>query len=42
MIDAETELTRARLNQLNARVGLAVARTKLAHATGADAAQKAR
>jgi outer membrane protein TolC len=42
MIDAETELTRARLNQLNARVGLAVARTKLAHATGSDAASKAR
>jgi outer membrane protein TolC len=43
IVDAETELTRARLNQLNARVGLLVARTRLAHATGADSApQKGR
>ena len=42
IVDAETELTRARLNQLNARIGLHVARTRLAHATGADAAAKGR
>lgn len=42
IVDAEAELTRSRLNQLNARIGLLVARTRLAHATGADVAQKGR
>jgi outer membrane protein len=34
LIDAETELTRAQLNKLNAHVGLLVARTRLEHAIG--------
>jgi outer membrane protein TolC len=37
LIDAETELTRARLGQLQARVGLLAAKTRLNHATGRDA-----
>ncbi|AUX42004.1 outer membrane efflux protein [Sorangium cellulosum] len=37
LVDAETEVTRARLQQLNARVGALVARTRLDHAVGRDA-----
>ncbi|WP_437930875.1 TolC family protein [Sorangium sp. So ce291] len=37
VVDAETEVTRARLQQLNARVGALVARTRLDHAVGRDA-----
>src|SRR5262249_49446454 len=37
MVDAEPEPTRARLAQLQARVGLAAAKTRLAHAVGRDA-----
>ncbi|WP_433936136.1 TolC family protein [Sorangium cellulosum] len=37
VVDAETEVTRARLQQLNARVGALVARTRLEHAVGRDA-----
>ncbi len=36
VVDAETEVTRARLRQIDARVGLLVARTRLEHATGRD------
>lgn len=36
VVDAETEVTRARLQQLNARVGALVARTRLEHAVGRD------
>jgi outer membrane protein TolC len=36
LVDAEAELTRARLSRLNARIGLLVARAKLDHATGRD------
>jgi outer membrane protein TolC len=36
IIDAETELTRARLSQIDARVGLLAAKSRLEHATGAD------
>jgi outer membrane protein TolC len=36
VVDAETEVTRARLAQVSARVGLLVARTRLEHATGRD------
>lgn len=38
MVDAETEVTRARLRRLDARIGLAIARTRLAHAVGDDVA----
>ncbi|XXY21560.1 TolC family protein [Sorangium sp. So ce216] len=37
VVDAETEVTRARLQQLNARVGTLVAKTRLDHAVGRDA-----
>jgi outer membrane protein TolC len=37
IIDADTDVTRARLNRLTARVGLLVAKTRLDHATGRDA-----
>ena len=37
LVDAETDLTRARITALNARVDLRVALTELAHAVGADA-----
>ncbi|WP_437960130.1 TolC family protein [Sorangium sp. So ce119] len=37
VVDAETEVTRARLQQLNARVGALVAKTRLEHAVGRDA-----
>lgn len=36
LVDAEAELTRARLRRLDAHVGLAAARVKLDHATGRD------
>ncbi len=36
LIDAETEVTRARLRKLDAHVGLLIARTRLLHATGRD------
>ncbi len=36
LVDAETDLTRARINALNARVDLRVALAELAHATGDD------
>jgi outer membrane protein TolC len=36
MLDAETELTRARLTKLDAQIGLIVAQIKYDHATGAD------
>ena len=36
LVDAETELTRARITALNARVDLRVALTQLAHALGND------
>ncbi len=38
LVDAEAEVTRARLGRLNARIGLAVARVRLDHATGRDVA----
>ncbi len=38
LVDAETDLTRARINALNARVDLRVALVQLAHALGNDAA----
>lgn len=37
LVDAEAELTRARLRRLDAHVGLLVARARLDHATGRDA-----
>jgi outer membrane protein TolC len=37
VVDAEAEVTRARLQQLNARVGALVAKTRLEHAVGRDA-----
>lgn len=37
LVDAETELTRARITSLNARIDLRVAITQLAHAIGNDA-----
>ncbi|WP_437281901.1 TolC family protein [Sorangium sp. So ce375] len=37
VVDAEAEVTRARLQQLNARVGALVAKTRLDHAVGRDA-----
>ncbi|MDQ3300689.1 MAG: TolC family protein, partial [Myxococcota bacterium] len=40
LVDAETELTRARIASLNARVDLRVALVQLAHAVGADAATR--
>ncbi len=40
LVDAEAEVTRARLGRLNARIGLAVARVRLDHATGRDVAAK--
>ena len=36
LIDAETEVTRAQLSRLNARIGMLVARVRLDHATGRD------
>ncbi|AKT40171.1 TolC family protein [Chondromyces crocatus] len=36
VVDAETELTRARLAQLDGRIGILVARTRLEHAVGRD------
>ena len=36
LVDAEAELTRARLRRVDARVGILVARTRLEHATGRD------
>ncbi|MFT3764098.1 MAG: TolC family protein [Minicystis sp.] len=36
LVDAEAELTRARLRRLDAHIGLLVARAKLDHATGRD------
>ncbi len=36
LVDAETEVTRARLRRLDARVGLLVAKSKLDHAVGRD------
>ena len=36
LVDAETELTRARITALNARVDLRVALTQLSHALGND------
>ncbi|EYF00705.1 TolC family protein [Chondromyces apiculatus] len=36
VVDAETELTRARLARLDGRIGLLVARTRLDHAVGRD------
>lgn len=36
LIDAETEVTRARLRKLDAHIGLLIAKTRLAHATGRD------
>ena len=40
LVDAETELTRARIAALNARVDLRVALTQLQHAIGDDTAAK--
>jgi outer membrane protein TolC len=40
LVDAEAEVTRARLGRLNARIGLAVARVRLDHATGRDVAAR--
>ncbi|WP_437593258.1 TolC family protein [Sorangium sp. So ce1000] len=37
VVDSEAEVTRARLQQLNARVGALVAKTRLDHAVGRDA-----
>ncbi len=37
LVDSETELTRARITSLNARIDLRVAMTQLAHAVGNDA-----
>lgn len=37
LVDAETDLTRARINALNARVDLRVAKAQLVHAMGDDA-----
>ncbi|MDC0746925.1 TolC family protein [Polyangium mundeleinium] len=36
LVDAEAEVTRARLRRVDARVGILVARTRLEHATGRD------
>jgi outer membrane protein TolC len=36
LVDAETELTRARIAALNARIDLRIANVELAHAIGAD------
>jgi outer membrane protein TolC len=36
LVDAETEATRAQLRRIDAHVGLLVAQTRLAHATGRD------
>ncbi|MEP7126481.1 MAG: TolC family protein [Byssovorax sp.] len=40
LVDGEAEVTRARLGRLNARIGLAVARVRLDHATGRDVAAR--
>jgi outer membrane protein TolC len=40
LVDAETDLTRARINALNARVDLRVAATQLTHALGDDTGAK--
>jgi outer membrane protein len=37
LVDAETELTRARITSLNARIDLRVAMAQLSHAVGNDA-----
>jgi outer membrane protein TolC len=39
LVDAESEATRARLRRIDAHVGLLVAQTRLAHATGRDVPQ---
>ena len=39
LVDGEAEVTRARLGRLNARIGLAVAKVRLDHATGRDVPQ---
>jgi outer membrane protein len=36
LVDAETELTRARITSLNARIDLRIAMVELKHAIGAD------
>ena len=36
LVDAETAVTRARLQRIDAHVGLLVAQTRLDHATGRD------
>jgi outer membrane protein TolC len=40
LVDAEAQVTQARLRRVDARVGLLVARTRLEHATGRDVPQK--
>jgi outer membrane protein TolC len=40
LVDAEAELTRARLSRLNARIGVMVAKARLEHATGRDVPAK--
>ena len=40
LVDGEAEVTRARLGRLNARIGLAVAKVRLDHATGRDVPQR--
>jgi outer membrane protein TolC len=42
IVDAETELTRARLNRIRAYVDLRGAETRLAHSTGASLARRSR
>lgn len=41
LVDGEAEVTRARLGRLNARIGLAVAKVRLDHATGRDVGPRA-
>jgi outer membrane protein TolC len=41
VIDAETELTRARLEALNAQIDARIARVRFAHAVGDDVARDA-
>jgi len=40
LVDAEAEVTRARLRRVDVRVGILVAKTRLEHATGRDVQQK--
>lgn len=40
LVDAEAELTRARLSRVNTRVGILIAKTRLEHATGRDVPNK--